>query len=201
MIDISAPNWQKNAYGLLPVIVQDVGTAQVLMLGYMNAEALEKTLETRLVTFYSRSKQRLWQKGETSGNALDLVDIKLDCDGDTLLVQARPRGPTCHNGTKSCFGNEELPLEAIGVLIRTISERTSSGNSNSYTKKLLNGGVEACGAKVLEEAEEVVRAAKQEGKNRTAEESADLLYHLLVLLQEQGVMLEDVTDILKNRRK
>lgn len=201
MIDISAPNWQKNADGLLPAIVQDAGTAQVLMLGYMNREALEVTISTKLVTFYSRSKKRLWQKGETSGNVLTLISIKMDCDGDALLVQAQPRGPTCHTGTRSCFGDDELAMETIGVLTRTISERAVGNDDNSYTKQLLDGGIDLCGAKVLEEAEEVVRATKSEGAERTIEESADLLYHLLVLLEGQNIKLEDVAMELRMRRK
>lgn len=201
MIDTSILDWQKNSDGLLPAIVQDCDTAQVLMLGYMNAEALEKTLDTKLVTFYSRSKKRLWQKGETSGNALDFVDVKLDCDGDALLVQARPRGPTCHRGIQSCFGNQELSVETIGLLVRTISERAASNDKNSYTKQLLDGGIQVLGAKVLEEAEEVVRAATSEGTKRTVEESADLLYHLLVMLKSQKIRLEDIASELRRRRK
>jgi len=201
MIDTSTFDWQKSPDGLLPVIVQDCDTAQVLMLGYMNQQALEETLKTKLVTFYSRSKGRLWQKGETSGNVLQFISCIPDCDKDAILIRARPEGPTCHTGIQSCFGSDELPLETIGFLMRTISERASSDDSNSYTKMLLNGGIEACGAKVLEEAEEVVRAAKSEGSQRTVEEASDLLYHLLVLLKCQNVQLEDVSSELRKRRR
>lgn len=201
MIDTPTLNWQKNPDGLLPVIVQDADTAQVLMLGYINRDALKQTVRTKQVTFYSRSKKRLWTKGETSGNTLGLVDVKVDCDGDALLIQARPQGPTCHNGARSCFGDSELPLETLGVLMRTISERSLSGDSSSYTKQLLNGGADTYGAKILEEAEEVVRAAKGEGKKRTAEEAADLLYHLLVLLQGQDIGIVEVANELLRRRK
>ncbi|MCK9324800.1 MAG: bifunctional phosphoribosyl-AMP cyclohydrolase/phosphoribosyl-ATP diphosphatase HisIE [Bacteroidales bacterium] len=200
MIDSSILNWQKSPDELLPVIVQDCDTAQILMLGYMNREALEETLKTKLVTFYSRSKERLWQKGETSGNVLQFVSCTSDCDKDAILIRARPKGPTCHTGTQSCFGDEELPVETVGQLIRTITDRASSGGSTSYTKKLLDGGIEACGAKVLEEAEEVVRAAKEEGEQRTVEEAADLLYHLLVLLQEKEIQLSAVAEELMQRR-
>ncbi len=201
MIDYETINWQKNADGLLPVIVQDADTAQVLMLGYMNCAALKATLATKQVTFYSRSKKRLWQKGETSGNTLRLVEITMDCDADTILVQAIPCGPTCHTGSQSCFGESELPMVTLGYLLRTISERASRGTSNSYTKVLLDGGVDACGAKVLEEAEEVVRAAKGEGEQRTVEEAADLLYHLLVLLEQREISFDRVATELKKRRK
>ncbi|MDD5026812.1 MAG: bifunctional phosphoribosyl-AMP cyclohydrolase/phosphoribosyl-ATP diphosphatase HisIE [Candidatus Peribacteraceae bacterium] len=200
-MDTSTLDWQKNPDGLLPVVVQDCDTAQVLMLGYMNQEALEQTLQTKLVTFYSRSKGRLWQKGEASGNVLQFVSISPDCDRDCLLIRAKPKGPTCHTGKKSCFGDDELPLETIGQLIRTIAERASGGDCTSYTKQLLDGGVDACGAKVLEEAEEVVRAAKQEGKQRTTEEAVDLLYHLLVLLENQNIGLSDISAELRKRRR
>lgn len=199
-MDISTLDWQKNPDGLIPVIVQDCDTSQVLMLGYMNREALGETLKTRLVTFYSRSKERLWQKGETSGNALQFVSCTPDCDQDCLLIRARPKGPTCHTGTQSCFGNEELAVETIGILTRTIAKRASSGDSNSYTRKLLDGGIEACGAKVFEEAEEVVRAAREEGEQRTVEEAADLLYHLLVLLKQQEIRFSAVAEELIRRR-
>ncbi|MFA6523803.1 MAG: bifunctional phosphoribosyl-AMP cyclohydrolase/phosphoribosyl-ATP diphosphatase HisIE [Candidatus Peribacteraceae bacterium] len=202
MINPSTLDWQKTPSGLLPAIVQDAQTAQVLMLGWMNEEALQRTLKTGFVTFYSRSKKRIWRKGETSGNDLRLVECVNDCDRDTLLLRAIPRGPTCHNGTPSCFANAaELPVETLGLLQRTIDERAASSRNDSYTCSLLRGGVAACGAKVLEEAEEVVRAAREEGKQRTIEEAADLLYHLLVLQRSQNVTLRDVADELRKRRQ
>jgi len=202
MIDPSTLNWAKNPDGLLPAIVQDRDTGQVLMLGYMNSKALEETIKAKLVTFYSRSKERLWKKGETSGNVLAVDSILTDCDRDTLLIRTKPKGPTCHVGTRSCFGDEnELALETIGLLIRAIAERALSGDRKSYTKKLLAGGVEACGEKVLEEAQEVVNAAKDEGKQRTIEEAADLLYHLLVLLKGQSIILDEVSQELRKRRR
>lgn len=193
--------WQKDANSLLPAIVQDAETGKVLMLGYMNQEALRVTLRTNIVTFYSRSKKRLWKKGETSGNTLHFVSASADCDGDAILIQAVPAGPTCHTGQRSCFPTEELPGETLTLLARTIEQRVSADVKTSYTKQLLEGGVEAYGAKVLEEAEEVVRAAKNEGRQRTAEEAADVLYHLLVLMQGQQVHIADVTHELRKRRK
>ncbi len=200
MNNFPTPDWQKNSDGLLPAIVQHVNTGQVLMLGYMNMEALRTTIETGFVTFYSRSKKRLWKKGETSGNILKFVSVSVDCDNDALLIQAIPQGATCHTGNRSCFASDESPLETIGLLIETIRSRSESDAASSYTKQLLEGGIEAYGAKVLEEAEEVVRAAREEGKQRTIEEASDLLYHLLVLLRGQNVELSDVAAELRRRR-
>jgi phosphoribosyl-ATP pyrophosphohydrolase/phosphoribosyl-AMP cyclohydrolase len=166
----------------------------------MNDEALRRTRETGWVTFYSRSKQRLWKKGESSGNTLRLVSAAADCDGDAILVRAVPAGPTCHTGATSCFAAEELGPETLGELAETIRSRSESGSEASYTKRLLDGGVDAYGAKVLEEAEEVVRAARCEGKTRTAEEAADVLYHLFVLLRGQHIELGDVARELRRRR-
>jgi phosphoribosyl-ATP pyrophosphohydrolase/phosphoribosyl-AMP cyclohydrolase len=194
-------NWQKDKNGLLPAIVQDERTGQVLMLGYMNQEALKQTQQTGFVTFYSRSKGRLWQKGETSGNVLRFVSLANDCDGDALLIRAIPSGPTCHTGERSCFNTDESALETLGFLIETIKTRSEGKNAKSYTKQLLAGGIDAYGAKVLEEAEEIVRAAKQEGKQRTIEEAADVLYHVLVLLRGQDIEIGDVAAELKRRRR
>ena len=171
------------------------------MLGYMNEEALRTTTESGFVTFYSRSKKRLWKKGETSGNVLEFISVANDCDNDALLIQAIPQDPTCHTGNRSCFTSEESPLETIGLLIETIRGRSEANSANSYTKQLLEGGIEAYGAKVLEEAEEVVRAAREEGKQRTVEEASDLLYHLLVLLRGQDVELTDIAEELRHRRR
>lgn len=194
-------DWQKSPDGLLPAIVQDAGTARVLMLGYMNEEALRRTLETGYVTFFSRSKGRLWQKGETSHNTLRFVSASADCDKDTILVRAIPNGPTCHTGEPTCFGADELATETLGELINTIRQRCQSDADASYTKRLLQGGVDAYGAKVLEEAEEVVRAAREEGHQRTVEEAADVLYHLFVLLRGQDVELSEVAEELRRRRR
>ncbi|NOS68268.1 MAG: bifunctional phosphoribosyl-AMP cyclohydrolase/phosphoribosyl-ATP diphosphatase HisIE [Candidatus Peribacteraceae bacterium] len=200
-IDFTKLDWQKNSDGLLPAVIQDAETGTVLMLGYMNEEALRVTQETRLVTFYSRSKKRLWKKGETSGNTLKLASADADCDRDALLIRAIPAGQTCHNGTRSCFSATESPLETIGLLLQTIKERSESAAADSYTKQLLNGGIDAYGAKVLEEAEEVVRAARCEGRQRTIEEASDVLFHLLVLLRGEGIELSDIAEELRRRRK
>jgi len=196
-----APDWMKNGNGLLPVIVQDAETGRVLMLGYMNEEALRKTTDTGFVTFFSRFKGRLWKKGETSGNILRFISASPDCDKDALLIRAIPMGPTCHTGKQSCFDTGESALETVGILIETIRTRALAESKDSYTKRLLTGGITAYGAKVLEEAEEVVRAARSEGRQRTIEEAADLLYHLLVLLQGEGIGIEDVASELRQRRK
>ena len=185
----------------MPAIIQDAETGQVLMLGYMNEEALRVTVETRCITFYSRSKKRLWKKGESSKNTLKVVSVATDCDADALLIRATPDGPTCHTGERSCFKGKELPLETLGLLIRIIRDRSKSGSTKSYTKQLLDGGIEAYGMKVLEEAEEVVRAAKQEGKKRTIEEATDVLYHLLVLLRGEDIELEEIADELRRRQR
>lgn len=201
MNPLSSLNWSKSLDGLLPAIVQDAETGAVLMLGYLNEEALQRTIATGFVTFFSRSKKRLWKKGEVSGNVLKFVSAAADCDLDTILIRAVPAGPTCHTGSRSCFEEEESALETLGTLLRTIRQRSEGKNPKSYTKELLDGGVEAYGAKVMEEAEEVVRAARSEGKQRTTEEAADVLYHLFVLLRGEKIELEDVARELRRRRK
>ncbi|MDO8648765.1 MAG: bifunctional phosphoribosyl-AMP cyclohydrolase/phosphoribosyl-ATP diphosphatase HisIE [Candidatus Peregrinibacteria bacterium] len=194
-------NWRKLGTELLPAIVQDARTGQVVMLGYMNRKAMRRTTRTGFVTFYSRSKKRLWMKGETSGNVLQFVSASADCDGDAILIRAIPSGPTCHTGRCSCFNADEGSLETLGLLVETIRERSQGNDAQSYTMQLLTGGVKAYGAKVLEEAEEVVRAARSEGKQRTIEEAADLLYHLLVLLRGEGIEIDAVAEELRERRK
>ena len=159
MIDHSALNWGKARSGLLPAVVQDEDTGRVLMLAYMNQEALQRTLETRKVTFFSRSRGQLWEKGETSGNTLQLVSIVADCDGDAILIKALPHGPTCHKGTVSCFAGAESGLESLGELVRIIRSRARISVQGSYTRSLLEQGLQRQGAKLLEEAEEVFRAA------------------------------------------
>jgi phosphoribosyl-ATP pyrophosphohydrolase/phosphoribosyl-AMP cyclohydrolase len=184
--------------GLIPAIVQDAETLQVLMLGFMNKDALGKTLAERSVTFFSRSKNRLWQKGETSGNFLKVVEIKVDCDRDSLLILAKPEGPTCHTGTESCFGKSEFDLTQLFKLIK---ERKLKMPENSYTSSLFNDGLDKIIAKIEEEAEEVVRAAKSEGKQRLVEESCDLLYHLFVLLNNEEITIIDIQEELNKRHK
>ena len=200
MIDPIALNWQKNPDGLVPAIIQNALTGRILMLGYMNEAAFNKTINSGNVTFYSRSRKRLWKKGETSGNTLKLDSISTDCDKDALLIRAIPKGPTCHKGITSCFEAPELSLETIGELIETVKQRRNANAKNSYTKRLLDGGLDVYGAKVLEEAEEVMRAARSEGKQRTIEEACDLLYHLLVLLRGSGVEIFEVAEELRIRR-
>ena len=190
----------KKGDGLVPVVVQDNNTLQILMLGYMNEEAYQKTLESKLVTFYSRSKERLWTKGESSGNILELVDVMIDCDQDTLLIKANPNGPTCHTGSMSCF-KEETAKGFIYELEQTINDRIDSNDPDSYTNKLFRRGINKVAQKVGEEAVEVVIESKDNDDNLFKNEAADLLYHFLILLKAKGVKLQDIEDVLKERSK
>lgn len=201
--------------GLVPAVVQDVRTGRVRMLAYMNREALARTRETGRVTFWSRSREELWEKGETSGNWLEARSIELDCDGDALLVRAVPHGPTCHTGRESCFDTRELwradgaegatdvggePLaEILDELLSVVADRDRRRPEGSYTVELLEGGPEAAGRKVAEEGLEVALAAASD-PGRTDEESADLLYHLLVLWRTLGLDAGDVARVLQGRR-
>ena len=188
---------------LLPCIVQDARTGEVLTLAYMNDEALERTRATGEMWFWSRSRQELWHKGETSGNVQRLKELRLDCDEDALLALVEPAGPACHTGERTCFHKgelEPLPGEALAMLERTIAERRSASPDDSYTATLL-ADAELAGRKVEEEAEEVVRAARGESDERVAEEAADVLYHLAVLLAARGVELPDVYEVLNARRR
>lgn len=194
-------NWQN---GLLPCIVQDARTGAVLMLAWMNAEAMARTMQTGETWFWSRSRGALWHKGETSGHTQRLVGMRVDCDGDAILAQVVPNGPACHTGQRSCFyrspeGQEQISGPVLSRLETTIGERRRTMPEKSYTAALLRGGLEAIGAKVAEEAEEVVRAARDETPERVAEEAADVVYHLLVLLAARGVTLEQVLDVLTVR--
>jgi phosphoribosyl-ATP pyrophosphohydrolase/phosphoribosyl-AMP cyclohydrolase len=192
-------DWKKNS-GLVPAIVQDAATLQVLMLGYMDAAALKKTLLTKKVTFFSRTKQRLWTKGESSKNFLHLVDIKVDCDQDTLLVTARPDGPTCHRGTVSCFGDAGASgVGFLGQLEQTIVERLKSGDKKSYTVRLAREGVARVAQKVGEEGVETALAALKTDKAEFSGEAADLLYHLIVLLRVKKLSLSDTIAVLQKR--
>ncbi len=186
--------------GLVPVIVQDNLTLQVLMLGYMNEAAYKQTLTEGKVTFFSRSKNRLWTKGETSGNTLTLNSIKIDCDNDTLLIKATPNGPTCHTGSTSCF-NEETATGFIYELEQTISDRIDSNDENSYTNSLYRSGINKVAQKVGEEAVELVIEAKDDDLNLFKNEAADLLYHFLILLKAKEVKVQDIEVILKDRAK
>ena len=195
-IDPASLAWDKQD-GLLPAIVQDADTQRVLMLGYMSRDALQATLDTGAVTFFSRSQQRLWTKGESSGNRLDLVSIETDCDADTLLVQARPRGPTCHLGRRSCFPG--APAAFLGELDALVAERGRERPQDSYTTRLFDAGIQKIAQKVGEEGVEVVLAAVVQGDDALLGESADLLYHLLVLLRARGLSLADVEQVLALR--
>ena len=198
-MNVDGLNWEKAA-GLIPAIVQDIGTGRVLMLGHMNRLALQKTLELGLVTFWSRSRDRLWTKGETSKNYLRLEAVRHDCDLDALLVVAKPEGPTCHLGTLSCFGEDDefIAVEFLGYLERFIQKRQKEMPSGSYTTTLFKKGLYQIAKKVGEEAVELVVSAGQE-RERSIEESADLLYHLLVFLVQRQVTLLEVMDELGRR--
>ena len=192
-------DWKKGG-GLVPAIVQDAKTEQVLMLGYMNEASLAKTNETGLVTFYSRSREQLWTKGETSGNTLALVSIETDCDKDTLLVRAVPTGPTCHEGTTSCFGDDgPQGLGFLGYLEDLIEGRKTADPESSYTAKLLQGPLRRAAQKVGEEGVETALAAVAETEDKLTSEAADLLYHLTVLLAAKDVKLADVIAELRSR--
>jgi phosphoribosyl-ATP pyrophosphohydrolase/phosphoribosyl-AMP cyclohydrolase len=196
--DPSALAWDK-MNGLLPAAVQDDQTDQLLMLGYMDPAALDATLADGLVTFFSRSKQRLWRKGESSGNVLRLVSLAADCDGDALLVRAQPAGPTCHLGTESCFGDQESGAGWLGRLERIVAARASVDPGESYTARLLAGGPAKAAQKVGEEGVEVAMAAVSRNADELTEEAADLLFHLLVVLRSREVALADVISVLRNR--
>ena len=193
-------NLSKNADGLLPVIIQDADSLKVLMLGYMNQEAFEKSLAERRVTFYSRSRQTLWTKGETSGNYLHIVDMFMDCDGDTLLIMARPDGPTCHRGTVACFDTRDNE-GFLGTLEACIKDRHAKMPEGSYTTYLFNKGVNKIAQKVGEEAVETVIEAIDGNRERYLYEAGDLLYHLLVLTEQMGCSLSDLEDELAKRHK
>jgi phosphoribosyl-ATP pyrophosphohydrolase/phosphoribosyl-AMP cyclohydrolase len=190
-----------NSEGLIPAIIQDSTTKTVLMLGYMNAEAVSKTLETNKVTFFSRSKQRLWTKGEESGNFLSLDSMKNDCDNDTLLIQATPHGPTCHKGTDNCWSESNVEsFGFISTLETIITDRKENASSEtSYVSELFEKGLNKIAQKVGEEAVEVVIEAKDDNDDLFLNESADLLFHYLILLQAKGFKFENVVDVLKSR--
>lgn len=187
--------------GLVPAIIQDADTHQVLMLGYMNEESLAKTKAEGRVTFFSRSKNRLWTKGETSGNFLNLVDIKVDCDQDTLLVRVNPVGPACHTGADTCFNEVNESRDFLPHLEGVIHDRKNNPSEKSYTTSLFKKGINKIAQKVGEEAVEVVIEAKDDNKELFLNEAADLTFHLLVLLAEKGYQWEEVLDILRERHK
>ena len=185
---------------LVPAIVQDPSTKNVLMQGYMNAEALQRTFDTKKVTFFSRSKQRLWTKGEESGNFLELIEVKADCDRDSLLVYANPQGPTCHTGTDTCW-QERNEINVLDYLQKTIKARRMAQDEKSYVNSLFQEGINKIAQKVGEEAVEVVIEAKDDNEELFLNESADLLFHYLILLEAKGYQLNDVLKVLEGRIK
>ena len=188
----------KKGNGLVPVVIQDNNSLQVLMLGYMNEEAFEKTKAERLVTFYSRSKERLWTKGEVSGNTLTVNSIIIDCDQDTVLIKATPAGPTCHTGAKTCF-SEETAKGFLYELESIIHDKIDNNDPNSYTNQLFQRGINKVAQKVGEEAVEIVIEAKDDNDVLFKNEAADLLYHFLILLKAKGFKLEDIEEVLLGR--
>lgn len=196
-------DFEKQPDGLVPAIIQDNNTRKVLMLGYMNRDALARTVETKKVTFYSRTKQRLWTKGEESGNFLDVVDIKPDCDRDTLLIQVQPTGPVCHTGSDTCWNEENSQgggfLSSLEAIIDM--RKKDSGNEKSYVASLFRKGINGIAQKVGEEAVETIIEAKDTNDDLFLNESADLLFHFLILLNAKGYRLRDVEGLLQERHK
>lgn len=195
-------DFTKSKEGLVPAIIQDATTSKVLMLGYMNAEALQQTQLTQRVTFFSRSKKRLWTKGEESGHFLELVDIRIDCDNDTLLIQANPMGPTCHTGADTCWNEKNTTsFGFLSELEETINDRKHNDQDDSYIASLFRKGINKIAQKVGEEAVETVIESKDNNSDLFLNESADLLFHILILLQAKGYRLEDIVKILEKRKK
>lgn len=204
MIDFSIISWDSD--GLAPAIIQDARTGEVRMLGYVSRESLQLTVETGYMHFYSRSRKQLWKKGETSGNVLEVADLHVDCDGDTILARVIPHGPTCHTGAESCFYQPLASLqpvsvgpEILGRIDRVIASRQAEMPEDSYTTYLFTEGIDKIGKKIGEEAAEVIIAAKNGDPEPLASEAADLLYHLLVMLRATGVNLDDVWNTLESR--
>ena len=194
--DPASIDWAKQD-GLVPAVVQDAATLAVLMVGWMDRDALQRTLSTRQATFYSRTRRRQWTKGESSGNVLDVVELRLDCDGDTLLVLAHPRGPTCHLARESCF--PDAPGNFVAQLDRLVAHRAAKRPVGSYTTRLLDGGVRRIAQKVGEEGVETALAAVAQDDAALAGEAADLVFHLLVLLRARGMAWSDVVEVLRQR--
>ncbi len=194
-------NFEKYTDGLVPAIVQDAETGKVLMLGFMNAESLEITQKTGKVTFFSRSRQKLWTKGETSGNFLDVAEILIDCDADTILIKANPSGAVCHTGADTCFNEKNENADFLFELEKIIRDRKQTPDENSYTSRLFAKGLNKIAQKVGEEAVELVIEAKDDNADLFKAEAADLFYHLLVLFAEKNIELGDVLETLKQRRR
>jgi phosphoribosyl-ATP pyrophosphohydrolase/phosphoribosyl-AMP cyclohydrolase len=193
------PDFTKSADGLIPVIIQDNLTNIVLMLGYMNQEALDKTQQEKRVTFFSRSKNRLWTKGEESGNFLNVNSLLIDCDNDTILIKATPTGPTCHTGSDTCFNEKNISLNFLTELETIIRDRKNNPTDKSYTSSLFSKGINKIAQKVGEEAVEVIIEAKDNNDELFKGEAADLLFHYLILLQAKNFTLNDIIQVLKDR--
>ena len=193
-------DFDKNSVGLVPAIIQDVETKNVLMLGFMNKEALNLTLESNKVHFFSRSKNRIWMKGEESGNFLNLISLKPDCDNDSLLLKVKPQGPTCHKGDDTCWG-EKNDQNFLDTLEKIIMDRITNLSDNSYVSNLFKKGIDKIAQKLGEEATEVIIASKNENKKEVIYESADLLFHFLILLQKKNLRFKDVVNELEQRNK
>jgi len=194
-------DFEKSPDGLIPAIVQDWQTQKVLMLGYMNRESFDKTNETGKVTFFSRSRRTIWVKGETSGNFLEVKELLIDCDGDTILIKATPTGSVCHTGADTCFDEKNAAENFLFELEKIVQERKANPNENSYTSKLFQGGLNKIAQKVGEEAVELIIEAKDDDSELFKAEAADLLYHFLILLSAKNLELSDIVDTLKQRRR
>jgi phosphoribosyl-ATP pyrophosphohydrolase/phosphoribosyl-AMP cyclohydrolase len=193
-------DFDKNSVGLVPAIIQDVETKNILMLGFMNKEALDLTLESKKVHFFSRSKNRIWMKGEESGNFLNLISLKPDCDNDSLLLKVKPQGPTCHKGDDTCWG-EKNDHNFLNTLEKIIVDRIKNPSNNSYVSNLFEKGIDKIAQKLGEEATEVIIASKNENKKELIYESADLLFHFLILLQKKNLRFKDIVNELEQRNK
>ena len=193
-------DFDKNSVGLVPAIIQDVETKNVLMLGFMNKDALNLTLESNKVHFFSRSKNRIWMKGEESGNFLNLISLKPDCDNDSLLLKVKPQGPTCHKGDDTCWG-EKNDHNFLNTLEKIIVDRIKNPSNNSYVSNLFEKGIDKIAQKLGEEATEVIIASKNENKKEVIYESADLLFHFLILLQKKNLRFKDIVNELEQRNK
>ena len=193
-------DFDKNSVGLVPAIIQDFETKNVLMLGYMNKEALDLTLESKKVHFFSRSKNRIWMKGEESGNFLNLISLKADCDNDSLLLKVKPQGPTCHKGDDTCWG-EKNNQNFLNILEKIIADRITNPSYNSYISNLFEKGIDKMAQKLGEEATEVIIASKNDNKKELIYESADLLFHFLILIQKKNLRFKDIVNELEQRNK
>lgn len=195
------PDFSKSPEGLIPAVIQDTTTNVILMLGYMNAEAFQKTQTEKRVTFFSRSKNRLWTKGEESGNFLNVESILLDCDNDTILIKAKPVGPVCHTGADTCFNEKNVSADFLSQLEKVITDRKNNPTDKSYVASLFQKGINKIAQKVGEEAVELVIEAKDNNEKLFLDEASDLLFHYLILLSAKGYSLNDIKEVLRSRHK